>query len=96
MIVDTLAQAYRWTLDDIRKLTYPQILMLNHASGINKKRMDARIESKRRSGTMTPGEMVADTPLIGGKRLDELTSEELFRHHGSEGPRPRVIKPKKE
>ena len=82
-------------MDEIAKLTYPQILMLNHASSVNKKRMDARIEAKRRNGTMTPNEMVADMPLIGGKRLDEMTSDELLRHHGGEGPRPKVIKAKK-
>lgn len=91
-----MAQAYRWTLDDIRKLTYPQILMLNAAAETNRKRMDARIKRKRADGTMSIQEEIADMPLVNGKRFDELTSDELLASHVGEGPKPRIIKaPKK-
>jgi len=70
--------------------------MLNAAAEINRKRMDARIKQRRENGESTLQEDIAELPMINGKRLDELTSDEYLNYMGREGPRPKVIKIKKE
>lgn len=69
--------------------------MLNHASHINRKRMDARIKRDRAAGKFSIQDDVADMQLVNGRKLTELTSEEIINAH-EEAPRPRVIKVKKE
>jgi hypothetical protein len=64
----------------ILSLTMPQIIMLNHASHINKQRLDVKIKEGRDTGTQTVEEAVADAPVYKGKRLDELTSEEYLAY----------------
>lgn len=34
-------------------------------------------------------------PMFNGKKLTDLTSDEIANYMGSDGPRPRVIKTKK-
>jgi hypothetical protein len=63
--------------------------MLNAAAELNRKRQDARIKERREDGTSTVEDMVSEMPIIGGKRLDDLTSDEYLNYLG--GPRPRVI-----
>lgn len=83
-LVDSLAQAYRWPLRDILDLTLPQVYMLNRAASYNKQRLDRMIEQKRRDGTLDPSEsLAADPPLVHGKRLDELTSDEYLSYMGA-------------
>lgn len=93
--MDSLAQAYRWSYDEIMRLTYPQILLLNHAADVNKKRLDARIKSRRRDGTASIAEELSDMPVYKGRKLTDLTSEELASYMGPDGPRPKVIKRKR-
>ncbi len=90
-----MAQAYRWAYSDILQLTYPQILMLNHAADVNRRRLDLRIKQKRNDGTATLSEEVADMPLVGGRKLTDLTSDEYISYLSSDGPRPRIIKTQK-
>lgn len=83
MIVDSYAQAYHWTYDEIISRTLPQIIMLNHASSVNKRRFDAKVNKGRRDNTQTLEERIVDTPMWNGKRIDELTSEEYLEYHRS-------------
>lgn len=65
------------------KLTTPQILMLNHASWVRQKRLDARTEERRANGSMTLEDSVNDgASVFNGKRLDELTTEEYTAYLG--------------
>jgi hypothetical protein len=68
--------------------------MLNHAAEVNRKRMDLRINERRRLGQLSDSEQVLET-TVNGRKLTEMTSDELLQHHGGEGPRPKVIKTKK-
>jgi hypothetical protein len=89
-----LAQAYRWTLDDIKKLSYVQVLMIQHAASFNRKLLDKRLEQARATDTLTPTEDLADT---GGKRLSELSSDDLMMLASQSGSRgPKVIKLRKD
>ena len=91
-----MAQAYHWTLEDINKLTYLQIMLLNHAAEVNRKRLDLHIAKNRDAGTLSPSEQVADMPLFKGRRVDELTSDEYMKYLGASGGKgPRVIKTSK-
>jgi hypothetical protein len=87
-----LAQAYHWTLDDISKLSYPQVLLIQHAASYNRKVLDARLEDAKSKNQMTMTEELAEF----GKPISQMTSEELMLAAGSEGGRPKVIKIKKD
>lgn len=64
------------------RLTLPQIFMLNHASQVNNKRMDERMERERVKKDKAEKEKALRDerdPIIPkfGKRLSELNSEEI-------------------
>jgi hypothetical protein len=86
-----LAQAYRWTLEDISKMSYTQIIMLQHAAGHNRKLLDARLEEGKKKGNMTATEELAEY----GKPLQELSSEDLAIMASRDGSRPKFIDTKK-
>lgn len=91
-----MAQAYSWSYDEILKLTYPQIILMNHAAEVNRKRMDERIRERRGDGKGDlPGGL--EEPTIEGKKVSEVTTEEYLKHLGqSDGVvRGKVIKPKR-
>lgn len=71
ILIDQLCQAYHWTLPEAMRLTWPQILMLNHAAWVNGKRFD---ESRNKA---TNG----DAPVMGNKRLEELNSDEMAQYY---------------
>ena len=53
--------------------TMPQIIMINHAAHVNKRRFDAKQGVKRGKGTQTPREIVHDHV---GKSVLEMTTDE--------------------
>lgn len=82
VLVDNLCQSYHWTLGEAMKLTLPQIFMLNHASAVNSKRMDERIErDKVKKQKVAKAAKLRDErdPIIPslGKRMSECNSEEI-------------------
>lgn len=83
-----LAQAYHWTLEDIKRLSYTQVLMLQHAATYNRKLLDKRLEENRKKG-LSPTEEWADS----ARPITELTSDELIALAGPEnGKGPKIIK----
>lgn len=46
--MDNLCQAYHWRIEDVFKLTMPQIIMLSHAAWVNHERLEEKIQ--RESG----------------------------------------------
>jgi hypothetical protein len=58
----------------------PQIIMMQHAAWINKKRLDAAVESRRAKGEQTFTDNVAEMPLFNGKPIDQLTTEEYMAY----------------
>lgn len=91
-MVDMFAQAYHWTLPDIAKLSYIQVILLNHAAVHNKKVLDKRIEA----GDVSDREALATAPLVNGKRMDELTSDEIMAMASKSGKAPKSVKVKKD
>jgi len=80
--VDSLCQAYHWTLKEAMHLTLPQILMLNHAAKVNSLRMDERIEKDRVKKDKADKEKEKRDkldPVIPslGKRMSECNSDEI-------------------
>jgi hypothetical protein len=51
----------------------PQIILLNHAAWVNGKRLDAR--------TAKPSQ--EDEPVFGGKKLDEMDSDDLTNYYST-------------
>jgi hypothetical protein len=76
-------------------LTYPQIVMLNHAASYNRKRMDLAIKDRRARGEATVSDALQEEPVIGGKKLTDMSSDEIFGYMGK-AARPRVIKTTKD
>jgi hypothetical protein len=69
--------------------------MLNHAASVNHKKQERNVERRRQDGTSTIEDDFADAELVDGRRLSEMTSDEILSHH--DGAKPRTIKlPKKE
>jgi hypothetical protein len=88
-----LAQAYHWTLEDVKKLSYVQVLMLQHAANFNRKVLDKKLEEGRKNNSQSFTEGLAD----GAQDISKLTSEELFALAGNEnGKAPKVIKIRKD
>lgn len=95
-MVDSYAQAYHWSLDQIAQLTYPQIILLNHAAHFNRQVFDARTADRRRRGQPpTVADQVQDAPIFNGKRLNEMTTDEMLSYQGLDAPKVKVIKTKK-
>lgn len=55
-------------------LTMPQIYMLNHASWVNGKKMDARVKKRSKKDQDPVDEET-------GKKLDEMTSDEWQKYY---------------
>lgn len=72
MLIDGLCQAYHWSFADAKKLTIPQIIMMNHAAHINNLRSDERVAAKE----VSKGDDENDPIVWQGKRASELTPEE--------------------
>lgn len=68
MMIDSLCQCYHWSLEEAMKLTMPQIIMLQHASHINMKRMEARREANKQK---------EPEKKIAGKPVEEASSEDI-------------------
>ena len=58
----------------------PQILMLNHAAHMNRRRMDLQMEAKRDGGALDRIEagFHDEAPVWGGKTFSELNSDEMM------------------
>jgi hypothetical protein len=70
-------------MQDCLKITLPQVILLNHASQVNRSRLDKKLDHYRRTntGSMEDQMEAAMNPegsqaLYKGKRLDQLTTEE--------------------
>lgn len=61
----------------------PQIIMLNHASWYNAKRLESKTKRESSSSSKKAEE---DEPVVwNGKRLSEMNSDELSQYYGDWG-----------
>jgi hypothetical protein len=58
----------------------PQIIMMQHAAWINKKRLDAAVKNRQASGDSTFSDQLAEMPTYNGKPIDQLTTEEYMAY----------------
>jgi hypothetical protein len=57
-------------------MTMPQVIMLNHGSWVNSKRMDSK------SGSETPAATGPGDPVVWhGKKLSQLTTDEMQQYY---------------
>lgn len=61
----------------------PQIIMLQHAQWLNKKRMDVLTKRNRAKGESTIEDQMSET--FNGKPIDQLTSAEYLLYHKTGG-----------
>jgi hypothetical protein len=64
-------------------LTMPQIILLNHGSQVNKKRMDNRIEADRKNKDKADRKAARNPAVYKGKTLDQLTTQEQSEYYGT-------------
>lgn len=68
-------------------LTMPQIIMLNHAASVNAKRSEERSdqrEKKRKETEARKAELDKTDPEVwNGKRLSELTGDDMIAYYAS-------------
>lgn len=64
------------------KLTVPQILMFSHAAKVNGDRLKERMERDRKADTKRREKDRRDPVTKSGKRMSELTMEELLAAQG--------------
>lgn len=81
-MIDSLCQAYHWTVDEAFRMTMPQILMLNHAARVNHDRMMENMDKDRKvkdKEDMEAKKRDERDPILPqyGKRLSECTSDEI-------------------
>lgn len=77
--MDAFCSSYHWSVREVLDLTYPQIVLLSHASHVNRKRAGLdKIGKNSESHASGPLEdyRVDGTPKWHGKNIDELTSDE--------------------
>jgi hypothetical protein len=60
----------------------PQVIMLQHAQWINKKRMDVLVKRNRDRGETSVEEKFAGA-AFNGKPIDQLTSDEYILYHAT-------------
>jgi hypothetical protein len=82
-MLDSICQAYHWSLKDVMRMTLPQIIMMNHAAWVNQERSERRYKVKRemeeqKSASRTSPQ-TAEELVIGNKKMSEMTSEEIAR-----------------
>lgn len=75
--MDNLCQAYHWRLDEVMDLTLPQIHMLSHAAKVNYDRSQERMEREKKRKEREKERDRRD-PLINGKRMSEMTMDEMM------------------
>lgn len=85
MFVDSLAQAYHWSFEDMKSLTLPQLLLMNHAAEVNRKRADETHERKKKREELRKQQKEKEelkNPWIEefGKRFDEMDSDEQLEY----------------
>lgn len=79
MLVDSFCQAYHWSFSDALKLTMPQIVMLNHAAWVNAEKAGLHKHDDRQGRPSKSALRDEEDPVItSGKRMSELTSDEIF------------------
>jgi hypothetical protein len=78
ILVDQLAQSYRWSKDEIFALTMPQLIMLNHASWVSSKRSAPTDDPSKSTAPSDP------TVVVNGqsKPFSSLTEDELDAYYG--------------
>jgi len=81
-MVDQLCQAYHWPLEEAMSRTLPQIILLNHAASVNCERSKRRSE---RAGKKKQEQKQTDPVVFNGKRLSELTSDEMAAYYANWG-----------
>ena len=80
-------------MDDIAKLSYVQVLLIQHSAAFNRLLLDKRLEEGRKKDKLTPTEELAD----GAPRMDQISSDEIMAMAASRGIGvPRTIKTKKD
>lgn len=87
--MDGLCQSYHWEFAAAKKLTLPQIVMLNHAADVNHKRAEERIKAKEQAKKQG----VENPVVFGGKRVDELGTEDFIRYWGVSAQEPHEAEP---
>lgn len=60
------------------RLTMPQILMMNHAAHVNRRRMDLKTKNPRNVLDSVEAGLHQEERVWGGKKFSELTSEEMM------------------
>ncbi len=73
LMLSSFAEAYHWTLSQVMELTWPQIVMLNHASAVNSERSDRRYKAKDKNKGNGTGKKHA---VLDNKSWNEMSPEE--------------------
>lgn len=76
LMVESFCSGYNWSLDKALGMTMPQIVMLHHASYVNRKRSGLDDSSGASSGKPPEDSSSDDMPMFEGKAIDSLTTEE--------------------
>lgn len=75
LLVDSFAQNYRWSMNEILNMTMPQIYMLTAAATANRERLDKKM-SRRETSAPRPDIDPNRVDLWHGKPIDQLNSTE--------------------
>lgn len=76
-------QSYRMPLDQCRRLTYPQILMLNHGAAVNKARLDRKLKTESAEPSQAPRARAPEHkgwPMFEGKPVNKLDGPAYHRY----------------
>lgn len=73
IVLASLCEAYGWTLQEAMQLTLPQIILLNHATYVNRENLERKMDAKKQ--LEDNGE--TDEARADRKRVGDMKSEDL-------------------
>jgi hypothetical protein len=73
IVLASLCEAYGWTLPEAMQLTLPQIILLNHATYVNRENMERKFDAKKQlEDNGETDEVRADRSRVGDMKSEDL------------------------
>lgn len=67
------------------KRTMPQIILLNHGSTVNRKRLDNQMEADKKTKELRDRAEARNPKIIGDRTLEDLTTDQQMNYYGTWG-----------
>jgi hypothetical protein len=76
-MIEGMCQAYHWSFEDAMRRTLPQVIMLNHAAWLTRKRLDLKTGDGENGKPRKLKGFTTKNPTVtpDGRKLEDMDSE---------------------